>query len=49
MIGPFLILQVRLAEWLGAGLQTLRYWFDSNTELKNVNINLTLKVFLFQM
>ena len=34
MIGPFLILQVQLAEWLGAGLQTLRHWFDSNTELK---------------
>lgn len=34
MIGPFLILNVQLAEWLGAGLQTPRDWFDSNTEFK---------------
>lgn len=34
MIGPFLILHVQLAEWLGAGLQTLKRWFDSDTGLK---------------
>ena len=34
MNGPFLILQVRLVDWLGAGLQTLISWFDSNTGLK---------------
>ena len=25
----------QLADWLGAGLQTLLGWFDSNTALKN--------------
>ena len=35
MIGPFLILYVSLADWLGAGLQTLLGWFDSNIALKN--------------
>lgn len=34
MIGPFLILYVSLADWLGTGLQTQLGWFDSNTKLK---------------